>query len=633
MKKNTLSLLETIKRKIKKIDDSEDQGSSSSEIDQEFEYLGDDPQPKAKGKKDSHDNSEDSDNVEDIKLEADIENSASDAHSAGDLSVKKDDKKDSDAKDEDLESESQSDDDDFDLTFENHDDLDDDDKEDGYLEGEDDSVADNSSSSKLNATKDSDFEELEDFNLDDDSDQKQEKEPKPAKANGSSKGDDDVFDVDSANSDSDVDKELFGLDLDDEDSSDDLPSIESANKKAKVEEVENDPLGLGEDDDALDISPPGASDRLANPPKEDFDDLESDDLGILDESHFADQPQSQQSEGLEDQEEKKGGFTAKSLTEIIAEEKLQKEQEEQALQKQEPNDDLDDILDDEIDDPESVDMDKKEPLVQDQASEAKDDDFLTLDEERDADAKGLASETIYPDSENNLEENEDEASKDVDEEEISAEDFLNEKPSMPTDSRSQDQEENQKKEMEALIGEDDPLNSFDDDLDFAEDDEQEKTEKEDLGGDALKNSDFLDDKQVPQGEFLPDSKAVEKSSQEDDKDSMGVFDEDDSLDLDSPSSSHLGDSSSRYTAKDVDDDIVINSEIASKVANSIHNLQSAKEMVGKVESYVKGDLLSNVAFDLMKPKLEQWLNDNLPGLVENVVREEIKRIISDSNKH
>jgi len=31
--------------------------------------------------------------------------------------------------------------------------------------------------------------------------------------------------------------------------------------------------------------------------------------------------------------------------------------------------------------------------------------------------------------------------------------------------------------------------------------------------------------------------------------------------------------------------------------------------------------------NLMEPKLEKWLNDNLPELVENIVREEIEKIV------
>jgi cell pole-organizing protein PopZ len=34
-----------------------------------------------------------------------------------------------------------------------------------------------------------------------------------------------------------------------------------------------------------------------------------------------------------------------------------------------------------------------------------------------------------------------------------------------------------------------------------------------------------------------------------------------------------------------------------------------------------------LATHLMEPKLEKWLNEHLPELVEQIVREEIKKII------
>lgn len=36
---------------------------------------------------------------------------------------------------------------------------------------------------------------------------------------------------------------------------------------------------------------------------------------------------------------------------------------------------------------------------------------------------------------------------------------------------------------------------------------------------------------------------------------------------------------------------------------------------------------SELAVQLMEPKLEKWLNDHLANLVEEIVREEIKKII------
>ena len=79
---------------------------------------------------------------------------------------------------------------------------------------------------------------------------------------------------------------------------------------------------------------------------------------------------------------------------------------------------------------------------------------------------------------------------------------------------------------------------------------------------------------------------------------------------------------------EVDADPIKNEGLAQKVSESIKNLVEAKNMVNKVENFAKNDVLSEVAAELMKPRLEKWMNENLPELVEKIVREEIKKIIA-----
>lgn len=79
-------------------------------------------------------------------------------------------------------------------------------------------------------------------------------------------------------------------------------------------------------------------------------------------------------------------------------------------------------------------------------------------------------------------------------------------------------------------------------------------------------------------------------------------------------------------------DISINSKISEKVSKTIKNIAETKQMISDVDGFVGGGMLSHVAFELMKPKLEVWLEANLPGLVENVVRQEIRKIISEESK-
>lgn len=94
----------------------------------------------------------------------------------------------------------------------------------------------------------------------------------------------------------------------------------------------------------------------------------------------------------------------------------------------------------------------------------------------------------------------------------------------------------------------------------------------------------------------------------------------------------VDDEISEDVGSQIDNDIIINSDIAGKVSKSINDLSDAKDMVTKVEDYSKSDMLSQVAFELMKPKLENWFNENLPQLVEKIVREEIKKIVSDNKE-
>ncbi|MFZ9470516.1 MAG: DUF2497 domain-containing protein, partial [Rickettsiales bacterium] len=73
---------------------------------------------------------------------------------------------------------------------------------------------------------------------------------------------------------------------------------------------------------------------------------------------------------------------------------------------------------------------------------------------------------------------------------------------------------------------------------------------------------------------------------------------------------------------------LINEETIYQSTNSIKKLMEAKNIVKKVnDSFANDELLNKIAMNLMEPKLEKWLNDNLPNLVEEIVRKEIEKII------
>jgi len=64
-----------------------------------------------------------------------------------------------------------------------------------------------------------------------------------------------------------------------------------------------------------------------------------------------------------------------------------------------------------------------------------------------------------------------------------------------------------------------------------------------------------------------------------------------------------------------------------QVGDSVRKLIDAKNVVSGISTFSQGPAFVELAAHLMEPKLEKWLNEHLPELVEKIVREEIKKII------
>ncbi len=64
-----------------------------------------------------------------------------------------------------------------------------------------------------------------------------------------------------------------------------------------------------------------------------------------------------------------------------------------------------------------------------------------------------------------------------------------------------------------------------------------------------------------------------------------------------------------------------------QTSDSIKKLLDAKNVVSGISSFSQGSAFAELAMQLMEPKMEKWLNEHLPDLVEKIVREEIKKII------
>ena len=75
---------------------------------------------------------------------------------------------------------------------------------------------------------------------------------------------------------------------------------------------------------------------------------------------------------------------------------------------------------------------------------------------------------------------------------------------------------------------------------------------------------------------------------------------------------------------------LIREETVFQASNSMKKLMEAKNLVNNIGNFARDETLTKIAVNLMEPKLEKWLNDNLPSLVENIVREEIEKIVPKS---
>lgn len=72
---------------------------------------------------------------------------------------------------------------------------------------------------------------------------------------------------------------------------------------------------------------------------------------------------------------------------------------------------------------------------------------------------------------------------------------------------------------------------------------------------------------------------------------------------------------------------MINDITVAQSTESIKRLIDAKNVVAGISTFSQSSAFKELAVQLMEPKLEKWLNENLSEVVEGIVREEIKKII------
>lgn len=72
---------------------------------------------------------------------------------------------------------------------------------------------------------------------------------------------------------------------------------------------------------------------------------------------------------------------------------------------------------------------------------------------------------------------------------------------------------------------------------------------------------------------------------------------------------------------------LLKEEVIYQANSSLRKLAEAKSLVNQINNFTDNEILIKIAMNIMEPKLEKWLNDNLPKLVDDIVRKEIEKIM------
>ena len=263
---------------------------------------------------------------------------------------------------------------------------------------------------------------------------------------------------------------------------------------------------------------------------------------------------------------------------------LEKDDLDLDIDKEEHLDDLDLDLDADDNKKDDLDLDLDEDKNEELAPVKDELDDLDLDLEGEEESKKEeTAEDLDFDLEDELEKTESEIEDDLD-----------------LDLDLEDEEESKKEEDEE---------DFDLDLDLDEDKNEElapaKDELDDL------DLDLEDELEKTESQMEDEEEAQEIEEVEDLKDEEDLEEEDeyeDSVDI-------LNDD---YQQDDeVDNYSILSPKTADKIRESIDKLFDGTGAGKTIDSFV---------YQLLEPKLEQWLNDNLPEIVERVVTEEIRNI-------
>jgi cell pole-organizing protein PopZ len=130
--------------------------------------------------------------------------------------------------------------------------------------------------------------------------------------------------------------------------------------------------------------------------------------------------------------------------------------------------------------------------------------------------------------------------------------------------------------------------------------------------------------------FLDHNKTMPDLSSKDSLDNLGddlTFDQEDQL---SDFNQEEQQNSSQNRPNRLIRDNLLSKQTIEKTSNSIKNLMnnfSKKPSSDKNLDSLQTTTVEQMMMSMLQPKLEEWLNANLPGLVEKIIREEISKII------
>jgi cell pole-organizing protein PopZ len=77
--------------------------------------------------------------------------------------------------------------------------------------------------------------------------------------------------------------------------------------------------------------------------------------------------------------------------------------------------------------------------------------------------------------------------------------------------------------------------------------------------------------------------------------------------------------------------LVLDESTVKQTTDSVKKLLDARNVVSGIANFSQSPVLAELAMQMLEPKLEKWLNENLSQMVETIVREEIKKIVSQDH--